>query len=88
MHNYTGGHPKNSRIARSPEVDAAAIHPRAGEETIEQERERNPERVERLRAAGYDARLVWGFRIFVGSREVAVPWATVDEMIATAERAA
>lgn len=80
---YTG-RAKNSRICRSPEIDYANIGPRAAEETIEQERKRNPERVARLQAAGIPARLVWGFRIFVGSREVPAPWATVDELIAAA----
>lgn len=75
---YTGGHHKNSRITRGLLPDPARISVPADLESVAESREKAPGRVERLNAAGYVARLVQGWRVFVADgslsgREVRTP---------------
>jgi len=75
---YTGGRHKNSRTTRALLPDPARINVPADWESVAGARERAPERVARLNAAGYVARLVHGSRVFVadgslGGREILTP---------------
>lgn len=76
---YSGGYHKNSRHVSDGLPDPARINVPADLETVEDARLRAPERVARLNAAGYVARLVHGWRVFVATpgsltgREIRTP---------------
>lgn len=77
-HNYRGGNHLNSRRTRALLPDPARINVPADLESLDVAREKAPGRVAQLNAAGYVARLVHGWRIFVADgsltgREIQTP---------------
>ena len=75
---YSGGYAKNSRHVCAFEPDYARMNVPDDLETVDQLRERAPERLAQLQAAGYSARIVHGWRVFVedgslSGREIRTP---------------